>query len=279
MEWDHCPNARTSLQQRQRQSLSAAARQDRVPSEQPRQHRASAKRWRFMLRLRLGKEVGGDQRRPVSQASSTSLALPWRPVTLDTSTLFVCGHATEPVHPELGCALFQRRNESGVQGAPWNNGNPSATTSRRRASRPVLWHKVQIPHTFVVTRVRASQTLSKANARRLNTPASARCPVVAKRVEKTATPTEVRWGGRACQTRRRSGTRKREESNRECGVVGKHMKGMPTRVPLRERRGVLPTVSQLTWFPNVPLIRQRTRTCCQIFSRRWMETLKLQEFH
>ena len=62
--------------------------------------------------------------------------------------------------------------------------------------RPVLWHKVQIPHTFVVTRVRASQTLSKANARRLNTPASARCPVVAKRVEKTATPTEVRWGGK-----------------------------------------------------------------------------------
>ena len=59
-----------------------------------------------MLRFRLGKEVGGDQRRPV----------PWRPVTLDTSTLFVGGHATEPVHPELGCALFQRRNENGVQG-------------------------------------------------------------------------------------------------------------------------------------------------------------------
>ena len=103
----NAPNVRTSLQQRQRQSPSAAARQDRAPSEQARQSCASAKWWRFMPRLSLGKltEETASRKtndRQSSEANTTSLALPWRPSTQDTPTLSVGGHATEPLQPQLG---------------------------------------------------------------------------------------------------------------------------------------------------------------------------------
>ena len=275
------PNVRTSLQQRKRQSLSGAARQDRVPSEQPRQPRASAKRWRFMLRLRLGKEVGGDQRRPVSQANTTSLALPWRPVTLDTSTLFVGGHATEPVHPQLGCALFQRRNESGVQGVALRG---------TMAIRPPQLSGDERPPCLV------AQGPNPSHVRR--DPCSCFADTFQSECPATQHARQRKMPGGGQEGREDGHTERSEMGEKGLPDTSQEWDAKKRRVEPRVRcRGkaherdankgatsgtekcVLPTVSQLTWFPNVPLIRQRTRTCCQIFSRRWMETMKLQEFH
>ena len=160
----------------------------------------------FMLRFRLGKEVGGDQRRPVSQASTTCLAFPWRLLW---------------THQFFSSAGTQQSQSIQNLAAPCFSGETRVVSRALRSVeqwqsvrhnfqatsvRPVLWHKVQIPHTFVVFVLRRH------------------CP---KRMPGDSTQEgredghtdRSEKGGRACQTRRRSGTRKREESNRECGVV------------------------------------------------------------
>ena len=108
------PKARTSLQQRQRQSSSAAARRACAQSEQPRQ-------WGFMPRLRLGKLTEEGLR--LGRPKTTSLHKPTQQTLLcrgdqstqDTPTLSVGGHATEPLHPQLGCALAVCRHASAVK--------------------------------------------------------------------------------------------------------------------------------------------------------------------
>ena len=90
--------------------------------------------------------------------------------------------------------------------APWNNGNPSATTSRRRASTRPCGTRSKIPHhhvrrePFSCLATDTSCTAFQSECSATQHPRlSASCPVVAKRVLKTATPTEARRGEKGLQ--------------------------------------------------------------------------------
>ena len=224
------PKARTGLKQRQRQSPSAAARQDRAPSEQPRQSCASAKWWRVMPRLRLGKLT--EEALCLGRPTTSSFASHYDEPCMTTSQLGIhqlFPSACTPTH-DLATRLWRPRFSgatrvvSRASCAPWNNGNPSATTSKRGASTPSCGTRSKsLTITFVVTRAPASrQTRAAAFPKRMprnSTPRlSASCLVVAKKAEKTPTPTDARRWGEGLARHVAGGGRETEKSQTATAV-------------------------------------------------------------
>ena len=152
--------------------------------------------------------VSADHLPPTSLAKTTNLALPCSPDSSGYARSFLRralsrAAPSSPAHRACGVPS-RRRGETSVVSratcAPWNNGNPSATTSRRRASTRSMGNKSKsLTMTFVVTLAPASRhtcrrALQSEPPTSQDTCLCATRTVVAKDVKETVTPAGA--GGR-----------------------------------------------------------------------------------
>ena len=151
--------------------------------------------------------VLADHLPSTSLAKTTNLALPCSPDNSRYARSFLRralsrAAPSSPAHRACGVPS-RRRGETSVMSratcAPWNNGNPSATTSRRRGIDAVHGQQVQIPHHDIclapASRHKCGRALQSEPPTSQDPCLCATRPVVAKHVEWTATPAGARGQG------------------------------------------------------------------------------------
>ena len=189
-----------------------------------------------------------DHLPPTSQAKTTKRERPNRPANSGYVASFLCLALARAApftvalrgHAELSLLSGLTMVVSTASWAPWNSGNPSATTSRRLLSKtPGMAMSRSLTKTFTETRPPASRqtratALSSENPRRPNTPTVAHA-VVAKGVERTATPARVH--------RKREGKPEATKQKHTC-ALGNKRRALLTR-------GLPETAAALSMAPKV----------------------------